>query len=105
MIRASSAGVSHGGHLGMVYVPTPEATNHQPSAVVAFPLSAVSKKNAARISANTAVHSHAIAAWWCLRGAGIEDKMELLEDAGYLAFWVRLRLCDFQHGMRRTFSN
>ena len=30
--------------------------------------------------------------------------MELLEDAGYLAFWVRLRLCDFQHGMRRTFQ-
>ena len=29
MIRASSAGVSHGGHLGMVDVPTPEATNHQ----------------------------------------------------------------------------
>jgi len=54
-----------------------------------FPtVSGINQKKAARISANTAVHSHAIAAWWCLRGVGIEENMELLEDAGYLAFWV-----------------
>ena len=72
MIRASSAGDGVSRH-SLVYVHL-----KQPSAVVVFLLSAVSKKT--RISTNTAVHSHAIAAWPCLRGGW---------DAGYLAFWVR----------------
>ena len=89
MIRASSAGVSHWTFAGLCT--TPEATNHQQ-----LLLSHCQRyqKNA-RISANTTVHSHAIAAWWCLRGTGIAEKTELLQNAGYLAFWVRLRLCDF----------